>query len=411
MQEAALSVLQGKRMASVLFSSFPGDPRPRRAVETFVGAGMLVDVICLAEDGCPAKESFQGGTIDRISIRKSRGTKLAYLWQYCAFIAITFFKLAVRSLTKRYHIIHIHNMPDVLVFAALIPKVFGGSVILDLHDPMPELMMTIFNLRKDSSAVRWVARLEKWSVAFADKVITVNRACERLFASRSCSPEKVAVIMNSPDEKIFKYAPVRTQEKKSEAASAPFVMMYHGTIVERNGLDLAVEALETVRQSVPSAELRIYGPRTLFLDEVMQAVSDKGLEKSVQYFGPRRLEELVQAIGECDVGVIPNKRSIFTEINTPTRIFEYLALGKPVVTPRAPGIQDYFAEEELIYFELGNAGDLASALVWAAMHPREVLEKTNRGQAVYRTHSWPMEQEKLLAVGKKLLDPDRNVVA
>ena len=147
--------------------------------------------------------------------------------------------------------------------------------------------------------------------------------------------------------------------------------MYHGTLVERNGVDLAVDALVQIRQSVPEAELRIYGPRTPFLDQVMLGVGDKGLEKAVHYLGPRRLEQLVEAIGECDVGVIPNKRSIFTELNTPTRIFEYLALGKPVVAPRAPGISDYFEDNALLFFDLGDADDLAQKLTWVANHPNE----------------------------------------
>lgn len=180
--------------------------------------------------------------------------------------------------------------------------------------------------------------------------------------------------------------------------------MYHGTLVERNGADLAVEALEKLRQSVPAAELRIYGPRTPFLDQVMLTISEKGLEKAVHYLGPRPLEQLTEAIAECDVGVIPNKRSIFTEINTPTRIFEYLALGKPVVAPRVPGIQDYFSEDSLVLFDLGNADDLALKLKWVALHPREAIEITNRGQAVYRSHSWQQEQTKLLKVAVKLLN-------
>ena len=321
-QSPGISCLQGKRMAVVLFSTFPGDPRPRRAAETFVHAGMNVEVICLMEEGSPKQDTFNGIEIDRIAIKKYRNSKLWYVFQYSLFILISFAKLAARSLTRRYHVVHIHNMPDVLVLAALVPKLFGAKVILDLHDPMPELMMAIFDLRKESPVVRLMARLEKWSIAFADVVLTVNRACEKLFVSRSCSASKVTVVMNSPDERIFKYSPARISNRRAGDTDAPFVIMYHGTLVERNGVDLAVEALIKLRQSVPAAELRIYGPRTPFLDQVMLTVSEKGLEKAVHYLGPRRLEELVQAIAECDVGVIPNKRSIFTEINTPTRIFE-----------------------------------------------------------------------------------------
>ena len=390
------SCLQGKRMAVVSFSSFPGDPRPRRAAETFVHAGMRVEVICLMDEGSLQQDTFKGIEVDRISVTHTRGSKSNYVFQYGLFIVIAFAKLAVRSLTRRYHLIHIHNMPDVLVFASLVPKCLGAKVILDLHDPMPELMMTIFKLRRESLAVSAMALLEKWSIGFADAVLTVNRACEKLFVSRSCAAAKVSVVMNSPDERIFRTVPPKVRNRQSNEMNAPFVIMYHGTLVERNGVDLAVEALMKLRQSVPGAELRIYGPRTPFLDQVMLTVSEKDLEKAVYYLGPRRLEELVEAIADCDVGVIPNKRSIFTELNTPTRIFEYLAGGKPVVAPRAPGIQDYFSEDSLVFFDLGNADDLAQKLTWVADHPKEVFQITTRGQAVYEAHSWTKEKERLL---------------
>lgn len=175
-----------------------------------------------------------------------------------------------------------------------------------------------------------------------------------------------------------------------------FVIMYHGTLVERNGLDLAVEALVMIQKSVPGAQLMIYGPRTPFLDQVLQIAAEKGVEKAVHYLGPKRLEELVEEIADCDVGVIPNRRSVFTELNTPTRIFEYLALGKPVVAPRGPGIQDYFSEDSLVFFDLGNAEDLAQKLTWVADHPKEVFEVANRGHAVYLAHCWSKEKERLL---------------
>src|SRR5439155_24815829 len=59
---------------------------------------------------------------------------------------------------------------------------------------------------------------------------------------------------------------------------------------------------------------------------------------------------------DCDVGIIPNRRSIFTEINFPTRIFEYLARGKPVIAPLTTGIGDYFSKDELVVFNPRREG-------------------------------------------------------
>lgn len=403
LSDSEFSGLVGKRMAVVSFSAFPGDPRPRRAAEAFAEAGMSVEVICLKEAEAAKKDTFKGIRIDRIEIAKSRNSKFGYVFQYCLFILIVFVMLTLRFPIRRYDVIHIHNMPDVLVFAALIPKLFGTKVILDLHDPMPELMMTIFNTRKESWAVRLMAFLEKQSITFADMVLTVNRTCEELFALRSGGASKISVVMNTPNEQIFRYSPVKLDDTAVSRIGKPFVIMYHGTLVERNGLDLAVEALAQVRQSVPEAELRVYGPRTLYLDDVLHSLSAKGLEEAVAYLGPRTLEELAQAIAQCDVGVIPNKRSMFTEINTPTRIFEYLALGKPVVAPRANGIEAYFDKDSLVLFELGNADDLAMKLSWVATHPMEALETTKRGQAIYQQHVWSREKEKLLKLTAALV--------
>ena len=52
-------------------------------------------------------------------------------------------------------------MPDFLVFCALVPKILGAKVILDQHDPMPELMKTIFGIADSSFSVRvmyWLGR-------------------------------------------------------------------------------------------------------------------------------------------------------------------------------------------------------------------------------------------------------------
>src|SRR5262249_38078741 len=113
--------------------------------------------------------------------------------------------------------------------------------------------------------------------------------------------------------------------------------------------------------------------------------------------------EIVEAIEQCDVGVIPNQRNIFTELNTPTRIFEYLAVGKPVIAPRAPGITDYFDCDSLIFFELGSAEDLARKMEYVFRHPDEVMEVTKRGQDVHKSHTWREERLKLTGLVAELL--------
>lgn len=396
--------LKGKRVAMVTFSPFPGDPRPRRAVEALLDEGMSVDLICLIDETAPTREVSSNLNIRRLPITHRRGGPLSYAYNYSAFILMSAFILGLRSLRRRYHLVYVHNMPDVLVLSSLMPKALGAKVLLDLHDPMPELMTTIFNLDQDSLAVRLIRRLEKWSIARADLVVTVNAACKRIFASRSCSPKKIGVVMNSPDDRIFPFQTARLCQPPESASNKRFVIMYHGSLVERNGLDLAVDALAQVCKSIPTAELKIYGRKTPFLERVMDDAQKKGLADKVRYLGPRSLEDLVREIENCDVGIVPNQRNAFTEINTPTRIFEYLALGKPVIAPRTPGIQDYFSPESLIFFESGNAGDLAQKLENVASHYDVALASAARGQRVYLAHTWIQEKRMLVNLTNCLVD-------
>ena len=405
---AIRSGLRGRRAAVLLFSYYPADNRPRRAAEALASEGMDVELVCLRKSRDEAaREVFNGVTIRRLPLRRHRGGPIPYIVQYSTFLVSAFLYLMWRSLRGRFHVVHVHNMPDFLVFSALVPRLMGAKVLLDLHDPMPELMMTIFGLGPDSLSVRLLKQLERWSIRFAHCVLTVNAACKRIFAARSCPPEKIHIVMNSPDEGIFTLRPAIA---RPAADRRRFVMMYHGSILERNGLDVAVDALVAARQQMPAAELRIYGDATPFLEVVLRRVRDQGLEDVVRYFGAKGPKHVAAAIDECDVGIIPNRRSIFTEINTPTRIFEYLSRGKPVITGRAPGVLDYFGEDDLFFFTLGDASDLARVMTHVFRHPEDAEAVIKRGQAIYLTHRWCEEREQLLDRIAHLLNPAARAV-
>ena len=388
--------LARKRVAMVMYSSYPQDERPRRVIDAFRKEGMTIDLVCLGERDANSQENDEGLEILRVPLRHRRSGKLTYAFQYGSFLLIATLVLAWRSLLRRYDLVYVHNMPDVLVSSALIPKAFGAKVILDLHDPMPELMTTIFGLEEGSRAVRFIRWMEKWSITRADLAITVNRACKQLFTSRSCNADKMIVVMNTPDSTIFPIRLAPEQSSTDQPSSGMFVMMYHGTAVERNGLDIAVEALALAKDKMPGTELRVYGPSTPFLESVMRSVRERGLQDIVHYLGPKTLEELVNEIEQCDLGLVPNKRSSFTEINTPVRIFDFMALGKPVIVPLTPGIRDYFAEDSLLFFEPGSAADLARQMEYAFSNRQTLNDIVRKGQQVFLAHTWEQEKQTLL---------------
>lgn len=286
-------------------------------------------------------------------------------------------------------------MPDVLVFTGLIPRLLGAKVILDLHDPMPEVFIAKYDLPDNHLIIKVLRWFEKLSVGFSHQVLTPNLAFEKLFASRSCEQSKIQVVMNSPDESIF------TPKLNSNEKSQQFTVMYHGTIVERNGLDTALYAIAKLKEKIPHLCFQVYGEGD-FVQRFLEIRKELDIENIVQYHGHTSLEEIATALEKADLGVIPNKLSPFTQINMPTRIFECLRMGKPVIAPRTNGILDYFNENTLFFFEASNADDLAKVILEVYENPQRRQTVLEEGMKIFEPHAWANEKQRLINIVKQL---------
>ena len=391
------------KIAMVVFSHYPTDPRVRREAEALVEAGMSVDVISLIRhDGEATRASVNGVAVHRIPLRQKRAGKLQYFIQYGYFIVAAFLKLSRLHLSRLYDIVHIHNMPDILVSTALLPKMTGSKIILDLHDPMPELYMTKYAMDASHPVVKVLRTLEKLSILFADRVITPNIAFRDLFVSRSCPPWKIHIVMNSPQEHIFHTRDIIPVDDSSSHKRDKFHLMYHGLIVERHGLDDAIAAVSELRDKIPNLKLHIYGDGE-FLGDLKEKVYRLGVGDWVKFYGFVTLEQIAAAISQIDLGIIPNKMGPFTNLNFPTRIFEYLSMEKPVVVPKTRGICDYFPEDSIYFFEAGDVNSLAKVISKAYKNPREYNLMVKRGMDIYHQHRWGLEKERLINLVLNLL--------
>jgi glycosyltransferase involved in cell wall biosynthesis len=384
-----------KRVAVVVYSYFPSDPRVYRETRALVEAGAEVDLFCLRkEPDEPPREFLNRLSITRVDVKKSRAGKLAYIKQYVAFSAAAFLWLSRRSLKHRYDLVHVHNMPDFLVFSAVIAKLLGAKIVLDLHDPMPEVMMAKYDLAPNHWLLRVLRLVEKLSIGFANLVLTPNVAFRELFIFRCGAEWKIEIVMNAPLENLFPLRLPKTISARDR--TTPFVIMYHGTLVERHGLHIALQAIKKLVPDFPGISFHIYGAETPYLNEtIFHLIEQLSLGDRVHYHGEQPQDVIADAIARSDLGLIPNLESAFTRINFPTRIFEYLALGKPVIVPRSPGITDYFSTENMLFFHWGDGREqdaLSTQIRWVFEHPKETRVLVEKGQEVYRRHAWARQR-------------------
>ena len=259
----------------------------------------------------------------------------------------------------RYRLIHINNMPDFLVLATWLPRLLGRPVIHDVHDLMPE---TDSSRSSVQGKKRWLVRAlitqERWAGKFASVVLTVEERLKDILSDRGTPRAKIHVLMNLPDDRIF--APRKHTLVKAEGA--PFVMVYHGTLARRLGLDIAIEAVNRAKSVIPRTGAANHW-RGGEWDRLVALRDSLGLEQVVTFsdgFVP--VERIPAMINDADVGLIPLRISSGTDIMLPTKLLEYVSLGIPCVVPRTTTIGRYFDDDMVQFFEAGNADSLANAI-------------------------------------------------
>jgi len=346
------------RILMAAYTNYRRDPRVRREAEALVRAGHSVTFLASRQYAEPRREIIEGVEIRKLaSIGNQKTSALVYVLDYCWFFLSVFGHLLVRP--RRYQLIHTNNMPDFLAFAAILPRLLGRPVIHDVHDLMPELYMEKFSVSESKPFIRLLKAQERWAGRFATVVLTVEERLKDILASRGIPLQKIHVLMNLPDHRIFR--PRQSIEEK--AAKSRFVVVYHGTLARRLGLDIALHAVAMIAAEIPGLELRIIGAGEE-RQSLMTLREALGLQHVVTFsngFVP--VEDIPTIISDADLGLVPLRVSSGTDIMLPTKLLEYVALGIPCVVPRTGTICRYFDATMVQFFEAENPGSLSEAIL------------------------------------------------
>jgi glycosyltransferase involved in cell wall biosynthesis len=374
-------------------SSHP-DPRVRREAEALADKGYEVDIICYAEQKSePKKEKFGSITVYRILLERRFDSVPKYFFYSMLFFIRTFFKLQILSLVRGYDLIQIHNMPDFHVFTALFQKLAGIPVVLDLHDLTPELFESKWEGKKSSSILGIVKFAEMISCRFTDKLITVTDACKENLTNRGIHPDKITIVMNTPDNRIFRYDNNRGYKIIKKNAK----LIYHGTVAERFGLHVAIQALKYINNRVPGSTLTIYGGYDKSYKIYLQdQIKELGLEDNVYLMGIHNLEEIYGFIQESDFGVVPYLDNLYMNLALSTKMFEYNASLLPVVASKLRSFSKIFDNDSIAFTEPENALDLADKIIKLCFNPDKRRMLAENAYITLQNISWEVMSERYI---------------
>jgi len=351
--------LPRRKICMISYSDYQTDNRVSRYAEALAGRGDTVDILGIRrQPQQPAEEMVGQVRVLRIQERygKKEKGKGGYLWPLLKFWLLACFQLTRQHIRKRYDLIHVHNIPDFLVFAAWLPKLTGAKVILDIHDVVPEFYASKFKLEPDSFGVNTLKFVERVSAGFAHHVIISNHLWHKMFVARSVAAASCSVYINNVNQRIF-YR--RLQPARHLAAP---VILFPGGLQWHQGLDLAIRAMTQVVAKIPGAQLHIYGDGNQ-KEELLALTQELGLVKTVRFFEPLPVDEIAQVMSQADLGVVPKRADSFGNEAYSTKIMEFMSLGVPVVVSSTKIDRFYFTDSVVRFFESGKVDALAGALL------------------------------------------------
>ena len=388
-----------KRICIVRMNYYPDEPHLRRDAETLASAGYAVDVMCLKRKGQKSREVIDGVNLYRLALDHQRSGGIRYIYEYLSFFVQALALLTLLSFTRRYAAVQVINLPDFLVFTAVVPKMLGAKVALNFFELMPEVFADKFDLKLTHPVVKTLLAVEKLSAVFADKVIAANGVLQRArLAKNGIRAAKIASILNVPDDAVF-YPRTRAGNQHG------YKIVTHGSILERYGLQYLIKAVAMAAKNVPGIKLIIIGEGE-YRPQLEQLAVSLGVTNIVQFKGRLPLDEMLDLIAGADVGavsLVPQNQP-----QMPCKLFEYLAMGKPVVCASLPAVLPYFSEDSVTYYAPEDFKELSRCLIELYHNPVKRSCLASTGNANYQKYSWAMQKPQFLEIFEQMLHNRKN---
>lgn len=389
------------RICMIAYTDYAIDARVRREAETLASHGF--QVVCLTtRSGAEAgRFVLDGVEVHELRVPKYRGkSTVSYIGSYLEFLLASSVECLHLLAKGRLDVVHVHNLPDFLVLAGLLPRLAGKKVVLDIHDSVPETFAAKFS-GHPSILHKALCLEERLSALVAHRIICVNHPQREALVARGIPSLKTFISMNVPDPRIF---PQPSVNARSNGERDTFDLVYHGTMAERLGVDLLIRAVARLRERLPSVRLHLWGDGD-DAGAFQNLANDMRLNGSVCFNRKGySLHELPRHLNRMDVGVVGNRRSAACDLMLPVKLMEYVSLGIPVVVPRLKAINYYFSEEMVGYYEPEDVESMADAIYRLYCAPQLRNRQAALAGTFLATHGWQRQGIELVNFYRQLLE-------
>jgi glycosyltransferase involved in cell wall biosynthesis len=381
----------------IVHSYYDEDPRVRREAEAVVATGRPVLVLGLRRPGEPADGELAGVRIRRLDVQRHQGASLfTYLAEYADFLVRAGWAAVRAHRRERFALAQVASLPDYLVFAVLPLKLVGVPVVLDLHEAMPEFFRSRFPKASNPIAHRLLLLQERLSIAVSTTTLVVNAAMRDRLLGLGVSADKVHVVINSPS--LARFDPT-AHPRRAFREDGPLRLVYAGGLTPTYEVDVAIRAVAAIATDRPDLDVRfdLYG-RGDTESALRELAATLGVTERVTFHGRIPIDDVPAVVAAADVGIATTRRDPFTDLSLSTKVYEYAAMGKPVVATRLPMVERTFPHGTVTTYEPGDAASMASAIAALADDAEARTASIERTIGIVQASAWERESAHYVAL-------------
>jgi glycosyltransferase involved in cell wall biosynthesis len=398
------------KICMIVHAYYLKDARVRRYSELLITKGYDVDVICLRESNEPYYEKYDDVNIYRIKMSRYRGSKVKYILEYLSSFVFIFIKLNKLFYSgQRYKIIHVHNFPNFLVFTTIVQRFYKVKIILDIHDPMPELFQSKYKINQTNSLIHLLLLEELISIRYANLIITANHLFKNIVTQRSCYFKNIIVILNSPADYFYNNNILSNNNAVNIKNKKDFTLLYIGTLAERYGIETILKVVSEIKkeQSIPNIKIMII-PKIQnegnYVKKILSDVHFLGLEDCFKIMDPVPHHLMPSIIKQADLSFYTPAPDTHMDIALSLKIPEVISIGIPLVTTRLSVLLRYFSEDSLFMFEAGDVGACKRKIIEIYQSPDMAAKYVKRAQQLLDKISWQKQSINYLSEINNLLN-------
>jgi glycosyltransferase involved in cell wall biosynthesis len=398
----------------VLPGEYPPDIRVRKEARTLLAEGHELLLLCRGDSGQPSRETIDGIDVVRLDTQGLLASTTRFGSAVCNALTTVHPKwlFALDRLVAAHPVDAIHAHDLAFVREALwVGERRDVPVVADLHENFPEAVRQwrqsdqrgrrnpLVRIGQRLMSVSRLKRVERRVLPRTDRVITVCEEAARHYY-RDCRvlPNRTTVVGNTVDLDAFD-----ADADPVEGFADEFVLSYVGSFGVHRGLETAIEAV--ARTDIDEIRLLLVGDGSdRHRDALEQLVADRSVGDRVTFTGWVDFEDVPRYVAASDVCLVPHERTPHTDTTIPHKLFQYMAMSKPVLVTDAPPLKRVVDETEGgVVVPGGDPVAMADAI--AALHDdpeRASRLGANARRGVETTYNWSRDADRLCDLYRSL---------